>query len=226
MVQEHTQTLWYRISNSRLLASIGVVAILLVGGFTITSLASAQGVTYTTLTTLDLTTIRNQIQSLFNRVATLETQVRVLQSAPRQTLTSAVITNPPVPTPTYVNTINTGYPIYPTYNPPTYPTYPNIQPVTNTGTVVNRPVIIDQNGGTYVEGFDIYFTGRGFTPYEQILITRNGQLVGHVNSDASGNISSGGVFLPLGTHAFVFSGQTSGVVAVATVRGVDSVVTP
>lgn len=218
------RTLWSTIVNSRLLAGIGVLALLITGGITISSLASAQGVTYTTITTTDVQSLQQQINSLHNRVTTLENRVATLEAqvrtlvAPRQTYV------PPktIPTTPTTRQTYTSPPIY------TTTTYPVIEPVTtgyNTAVGTGR-VVIDQNGGRYVEGYTLYFTGRGFAPNEQILISRNGVVVGHAMTDGAGGFSSNGVFLPLGTNSYVFSGQSSGVSAVATVRGVDDVINP
>lgn len=215
--------LWSTIVNSRLLAGIGVLALLIAGGVTISSFASAQGVTYTTITTTDVQSLQQQINSLHNRVTTLEnrvttleTQVRALIGTPRQTYV------PPKTVPTTARQTYTSSPVY------TTTTYPVIEPVTtgyNTAVGTGR-VVIDQHGGRYLEGYDLFFTGRGFGPNEQILISRNGIVVGHATADGSGGFSSNGVFLPFGTSSFVFSGQSSGVSAVATVRGVDDVINP
>lgn len=213
---------WDTITHSRIMVGIGAVALLLIVGLTVSSLATAQGVTYTTITTSELNSLQQQINGLHNRVTslesranTLEAQVRTLIGTPRQTYV------PPRPVPTSRQTY-TSPPIY------TTTTYPVIQPVTtgyNTAVGAGR-VIIDQHGGRYLEGYDLFFTGRGFSSNEQILISRNGIVVGHATADGSGGFSSNGVFLPFGTSSFVFSGQTSGVSAVATVRGVDDVINP
>lgn len=203
--QEQERTLWQKIINSRLLAGVGVVALFLAGGATLSKLAEAQAPAYSAYTaatgtfTNELNSLQQQISSLHNRVSTLETQMREVQNRPRP----SALTPPTVTAPNFVT-----------------PTYPIIQPVlTNTNTVAARPVVIDQNGGTYIAGFDIYFTGRGFTPNETIFITRNGALVGQAIADTSGNFSANGVFLPFGPTTFVFTGQTSSVSAVASVRG-------
>jgi hypothetical protein len=231
------QTFWVRIMNSRFLAVIGIVALFFVGGAVASSMAQAQSYTTATATvsTTDLTLMQQQIQALNNRVSILENQMRaLLGAAPRQT--TAYVpprqTTYTAPAPSYTAASTYSATVYspttanPIYTTTTYPNYPTIQPVTVNNTVVARPVTIDQNGGTYVGGFDMYFTGRGFTPYEQILISRNGIVVGHATVDPGGSFSSGGVFLPYGTNTFTFAGQTSGVNSVATVLGVNNVASP
>jgi len=209
--QEQKRTLWQRIINSRFLAGVGVVALFLVGGATISSFAEAQSPVYTTtsvVVTNEINSLQQQINSLHNRVSTLETQMRGLQyTAPRP---STVTTRATTVTPTYpiIQPVTTNTTYYGNYNPP----------------IVARPVVIDQNGGTYVAGYDIYFTGRGFTPNETIFITRNGSLVGQATADAGGNFAASGVFLPLGSSTFSFTGQTSSVTAVASVQGSTTVV--
>ncbi len=180
---------------------------MLVGGATIASLVEAQTYTTTTVTSsADAASLQQQINGLHNRVSTLETQMREVQKVPRPTV--VVPAQPAFP--------NTGTAPTPA---PTTTRYPVITPVTSNNTVVTTPrIVIDQNGGTFVQGWDIYFTGRGFTPYEQILITRDGTVVGHAVVDGGGSFSSPGVFLPPGTSTFVFTGQSSSVSTVASVR--------
>lgn len=218
--------LWNRIIRSRALAGIGVVALFFVGGGILSSLASAQGVTYTTITTADVNSIQQQINGIHNRVTSLESRVNTLETQVRslQADRQSVIVPKKVPVVPYPGYTSTNY-SYPTY---TYTSYPIIQPVTTAydTVVANSRVVIDQNGGRYLYGYDLYFTGRGFAPNEQIVITRNGVVVGHATADGSGGFSSNGVFLPFGTSAFLFTGQTSGVSVVATVRGTDDVMNP
>ncbi len=85
------------------------------------------------------------------------------------------------------------------------------------------PAVIDQDGGSYNSGWDIYFTGRGFAPYEVVRITMDGTFVGTVQADPSGNISSKGIYLSYGTHTATFVGQTSGVSVTAVVHGTNGV---
>ena len=208
--QEQKRTLWQKIINSRFLAGIGVIALFLVGGATISSLAEAQSPIYTTtsvVVTNEINSLQQQINSMHNRVSTLEREMREVRNRPRP---STVVAQRPV-TPTYPI-------IHPVTTNPNYNYNYNTNPP-----VVAQPVVIDQNGGTYVAGWDIYFTGRGFTPNEQILITRNGSVVGRATTDGAGGFSASGVFLPLGTHTFVFTGQNSSVTAVASVQGANSV---
>jgi hypothetical protein len=192
--------LWQRIVDSRFLTGFGIVVLMFASGLAISSFAQAQGVTYTFASTSDINALQQQINALNNRVAALESRIVALQNAPSQV--------------TY-----TTYPATPTH-PVTQPTIPN----TGTGGASYGPAVIDQNGGTYAGGFDIYFTGRGFQPYEQVLVMRGGTTVGHTNADAGGNISSSGVFLPYGTNTFTFVGQTSGASVFAVVTGVRNVV--
>lgn len=188
-----------------------MVALFLVGGATISSFAEAQSPVYTTTTVVamnEINSLQQQINSMHNRVSTLEREMREVQNRPRPVTVVA---------PTYPTIPNTGV----TWPPAqTTTTYPVVEPVmTNSARVV-----IDQNGGTFTQGWNIYFTGRGFSPNEQILITRNGSVVGRATIDGAGGFAASGVFLPLGTHTFVFTGQNSSVSAVASVQGATSVI--
>jgi hypothetical protein len=191
--------MWQRIIDSRFLAGFGIVVLMFVSGLAISSLAQAQGVTYTFASISDINALQEQINALNNRVAALEARSGFQYSPP------------PTPIPQPVTNPN-----------PVQPGQPGI-PNTGGGTT-SGPAVIDQNGGTYAGGFDIYFTGRGFEPYEQVLVMRNGSTVGHTNADAGGNISTSGVFLPYGTSTFSFTGQSSGASVSAVVNGVRNVV--
>src|SRR6185369_17876095 len=99
---------------------------------------------------------------------------------------AGVIYNPPRTSTTYVapRTTTTAVYVPPTTYNTTY-SYPATQqqvtynyPPAATVAAPTRPLVIDQNGGTYQANWDIYFTGRGFVPGEQVLITRNGAVVG------------------------------------------------
>lgn len=195
---EKTTQLWQKIIHSRALAGVGIAVLLLAGGFGITRVASAQSANYL-IPASTLSLMQQQIQNLTDRVTSLENEVRLLQNG--RPVIQPVANNPVIPT-----------------NPSYIYTYPG-----PASTQAPSAVVIDQNGGSYVAGFDIYITGRGFLPNEQLLVTRNGIVVGHTTVDAGGNFSTSGIMLPLGTSMFTFTGQTSGISAVATVNGVANV---
>jgi hypothetical protein len=212
---KNLKTWWKKVINSRFLAVLGGATFLLLGGYAVTTMAQAQGVPYTVVSTDTINSLQSQINALASRVSTLEAQVNNFHYKPI----------PQPVTTTYPTTVTT-YPTYSSY--PTYSNYPTTVTQTNAvgpqgQPVINGPTVIDQNGGTYVAGFDIYFTGRGFAPFEQVLVMRGGVTVGHTTADAGGNISTSGVLLPLGASTYTFTGQTSGVSSSATVYGATSV---
>lgn len=93
----------------------------------------------------------------------------------------------------------------------------------NNGGGSTGQAVIDQNGGSYNGGWDIFLTGRGFKPYEVLRITMDGSLVGTMQADPSGNFSSKGIYLSIGTHTFTVTGQSSGITATAVVHGTNGV---
>jgi hypothetical protein len=187
-----------RVLKSPLFMWAGIATIIIVAALLLLP-SFSNAATYTGIPVGDFNNLESEIQSLQARVNTLEARVQMLQN--QNGAVGSVVT-PGLPN---TGVVNVG-------TPGTY------APVTTYG-----PVIIDQNGGQYNAGWDIFFTGRGFAPNEAVLITSGGSLVGQVRADAGGNISSRGVYLPLGPHTYVFSGQSSGVTAVANVTGVSDV---
>lgn len=185
------------IAKSRFLMALGLIALIFLSGSLISS-KEVQATNYTPASVADINSLQGQINALTNRVAALEARISILERG--------AVPQPVTPTPA------PGY------------SYPPAIPNTGGSAVTNGPAIVDQDGGTYVAGFDLYFTGRGFAPNEQVLISRNGVSVGYVTADAGGNIATRGILLPSGMSTFTFTGQSSGVAVSATVRGASDVI--
>lgn len=122
---------------------------------------------------------------------------------------------PPAMPPMPVAAFNVGYvgtggattyppPLPGGYPPPIYPGY---------GSVPYPPVppSIDENGARLNGGWDSYFKGRGFAPYETVLVTSGGYFVTTAQTDVSGSFTAT-IRIPEmpGTYVYVFTGQTSG----------------
>lgn len=189
--------------KSRFFAGVGALVVMVVAVATAVAFIptrEASAVTYQPVTQVDVTSMRGDIQNLKDRVSTLEARVRNLEAAPQYRSASTI--------------------------QPTGP-YSNPYQVPQTTVVpMAGPVVIDQNGGFYQAGWDIYFTGRGFGAYEQVLIFEDGVAVSQIGTDAAGNFRANGIPLTLGTHTFTFTGQSTAASGAATVRGVQDVIHP
>jgi hypothetical protein len=86
-----------------------------------------------------------------------------------------------------------------------------------TGTMTSA--MIEQNGETVQPGGTLDFSGRNFGKEEQVMVMMNGQTVATAHADGGGNFSTGSFTAPTtpGTYSYTFTGQNSGMTAMATI---------